>query len=312
MPSPRAPLSTIALMELALESELPAGAINLIVGDVEAGIQLTRSPDVDVVSFTGSHTVGRAVMRQASDGLKRVVLELGGKSPNIVLPGADLGSVVAPSLLRFCLMSGQGCGCTTRTLVARSDYDEYVERSQAFMSTLVLDDPRSERTDLGPLIRSEQQQFVIGHVERALSDGAVVEASSHHTRDRGYFVDALLIGRVDNDSAISQEELFGPVGVLIPFDDEEEAITLANQSKFGLNANVWGPTSQAMAVARRLRTGTVTINGGGGMRPDVPWGGLGLSGVGREGGEAGLREYLEPKHIQWPLDGEPTKPFGSD
>lgn len=311
MPSPRAPLSTIAFMELLADADLPKGTVNLVVGGVEVGRRLSESPDVDVVSFTGSHKVGSQVMRQAAGTLKRVTLELGGKSPNIILPGADLGVAVPPSLLRFCLNSGQGCGCTTRTLVARGSYDEYVERSRDSLGKLVVGDPRDEKTDLGPLIRAEQRDFVQGHVDRALSEGARIEAGTQVGHAQGYFVDPLVIGGVTNDSDIAQTELFGPVGVVIPFDDIEEAIRIANHSSFGLNANIWGKTSQAIDVARRIRSGTVTINGGGGMRPDVPWGGYGYSGLGREGGEDGFLEYLETKHIQWPIDGEPTKPFGT-
>lgn len=311
MPSPRAPLSTIAFLEMMEELDFPAGTVNMVVGDAGAGRQLTESPDVDLVSFTGSHAVGRAVMRQAADTLKHVTLELGGKSPNVILPGADLETAVPPSLLRFCLNSGQGCGCTTRTLVAGEDYDEYVERSGEVLAGLVVGDPLEEETDLGPLIRSEQREFVQGYVDRALTAGATIAAGAPTEHRVGYFVDPLVIGDVGNDSEIAQVELFGPVGLAIPFDSVEEAVELANTTVFGLNANVWGTTTEAMDVARRIRSGTVTINGGGGMRPDVPWGGFGLSGVGREGGEDGFLEYLETKHVQWPLDGLPTKPFGT-
>jgi aldehyde dehydrogenase (NAD+) len=164
---------------------------------------------------------------------------------------------------------------------------------------------------MGPLIRADQRQFVLDHVDRALADGGRIEAGTRRDHEVGFFVDPLVIGGVANDAELASTELFGPVSVAVPFTTIDEAVELANQTSFGLNANVWGRTSEAMAVARRLRSGNVTINGGGGMRPDAPWGGPGLSGLGREGGEAGFLEYLEPKHIQWPLDGEPTKPFGS-
>jgi aldehyde dehydrogenase (NAD+) len=312
MPSPRAPLSTIAFFEMLDEIDLPPGTVNLALGGPEVGQRLTESPDVDVVSFTGSHTVGSQVMRQASASLKRVTLELGGKSPNIVLPGADLDAAVRPSMLRFALNSGQGCGCTTRTLVAREAYDEFVERSKDVLAGLVVGDPTDPTTDLGPLIRAEQRDFVQGHIDGALAGGASIVAGTPRTYDRGFFVDPMVIGGVANTSVIAQTELFGPIGVVIPFDTLDEAVEIANDTSFGLNANVWGVTSQAMALARRVRSGTVTINGGGGMRPDAPWGGYGLSGLGREGGEDGFLEYLETKHIQWPIDGKPTKPFGTN
>jgi len=312
MPSPRAPLSTMAFLTLLNESEiLPAGTINHVVGGPEVGQRLTENPGIDMVSFTGSAAVGSLVMRQASSTLKKVTLELGGKSPNIILPGAELSVAVRPSLLRFTLNSGQGCGCTTRTLIARESYDEYIALSQTAIAGLVVGDPRDERTDLGPLIRSEQRDFVTGHVERAVASGGVIAAGTRSAHDKGYYVDPMVIGGVRNDSEIAQTELFGPVGVVIPFDSVDEAVELANLTSFGLNANIWGKTSEAITLGRRIRSGTVTINGGGGMRPDVPWGGYGFSGLGREGGEDGFLEYLETKHIQWPLDGEPTKPFGT-
>lgn len=312
MPSPRAPLSTIAFMELLNEADIPSGTVSLVLGGPDVGQRLTESPDVDIVSFTGSHKVGSLVMGQAAKTLKRVTLELGGKSPNIILPGADLDAAVRPSLLRFTLNSGQGCGCTTRTLVARDTYDEFIERSRATISELVVGDPTDPTTDLGPLIRAEQRDFVQNHVDGALASGGKIEAGTRNSYERGFFVDPMVIGGMSNDSAIAQTELFGPVGVVIPFDSIDEAVTIANTSDFGLNANVWGTTSEAIALARRVRSGTVTINGGGGMRPDAPWGGYGLSGVGREGGEDGFLEYLETKHIQWPIDGLPTKPFGTN
>jgi len=311
MPSPRAPLSTLAFMDLVREADLPPGVVDMVLGGPEVGRQLTESPGVDVVSFTGSHTVGQAVMRQASSTLKRVTLELGGKSPNIILEGADLAVAVPPSLLRFTLNSGQGCGCTTRTFVSRADYDEYVERSRETLAGLVVGDPRDEATDLGPLIRAEQRDFVQGQVDRALAAGGEIVAGVPVSHETGFYFDPLVVAGVENEDEIAQTELFGPVGVVIPYDDPEEAIRMANATPFGLNANVWGPTSEAIAVARRIRSGTVTVNGGGGMRPDVPWGGYGLSGLGREGGEDGFLEYLETKHVQWPLDGVPTKPFGT-
>lgn len=311
MPSVRAPLSTIAFFEMFQEADFPAGVANLVLGGPEVGRRLSESPDVDMVSFTGSHTVGGHVMRQASATLKRVTLELGGKSPNILLPGASVDVAIRPSLLRFCLNSGQGCGCTTRTLVPRAMYDEFISRADEVLSQLVVGDPRDEKTDLGPLIRREQRDFVNGHVERALGSGGTIAAGQSKQFNHGFFVSPMVIGGMSNDSPIAQTELFGPVGVAIPYDSVDEAIQIANTTSFGLNANVWGKTSEAIAVARQIRSGTVTINGGGGMRPDAPWGGYGLSGIGREGGEEGLLEYFETKHIQWPIDGQPTKPFGT-
>ncbi len=301
MPSPRAPLSTIAFMKLVEESDLPTGAVNLVVGGPEAGKQLISSSGVDMITFTGSRAVGQAVMEEAAKGIKKVVLELGGKSANIVLPGADVATSVRPSLLRYSLNAGQACGATTRTFVLEAHYDAYVEKAREVFADMVVGDPRDAATVVGPLIRAEQRTFVEGHIERALAEGATVEASVPTFPGTGYFVAPQLIGGVTNDSEIASEELFGPVGVIISVRSVDEAIALANASSFGLNASLWGPTDAALDVARRLRTGSVAINGGGGARPDAPWGGFKESGIGREGGEAGFREFLETKHIQWRL-----------
>jgi aldehyde dehydrogenase (NAD+) len=299
MPSPRAPLSTIAFMKLVEESDLPPGTVNLVIGGPDVGKALSSSPEVDMLTFTGSRAVGQAIMEQAAKGIKKVVLELGGKSANIVLPGADVAATVRPSLLRYSLNAGQACGATTRTFVMQADYDEYVETSRGIFSEMVVGDPRDRATVVGPLIRAEQRSFVEGYINRALGEGAKIEAGVSSFPQSGYFVAPQLIGGVTNESEISREELFGPVGVIIPVNSVDEAVTLANASSFGLNASVWGPTSAALDVARRLRTGSVAINGGGGGRQDAPWGGFKESGVGREGGEAGFREFFEVKHIQW-------------
>jgi aldehyde dehydrogenase (NAD+) len=300
MPSPRAPLSTIEFMRLLPEAGIPPGVVNLVVGGPEVGKRLSTSPLVDMITFTGSRAVGEAVMAQAATGIKKVVLELGGKSANIVLPGANVETAVRPSLLRFSLNAGQACGATTRTFVPRPDYERYVEEAKRTLAELAVGDPRDPATFVGPLIRGDHQGSVQGYIDRALDAGATVEASATVASPKGYYVAPQLIGNVDNDAEISREELFGPVGVLMPFDSVDEAIAMANDSRFGLNANIWGPIPEARNVARHLRAGTVTINGGGGGRQDVPWGGFGESGIGREGGEAGFLEFFEVKHVQWP------------
>jgi aldehyde dehydrogenase (NAD+)/betaine-aldehyde dehydrogenase len=300
MPSPRAPLSTIAFLRLVHELELPPGTVNLVVGGPDVGHHITTHPGVDMVTFTGSRKVGEMVMVQAARGIKRVVLELGGKSANVVLPGFDVESAVRPSLMRFSLNAGQGCGATTRTFVVKNDYAAYVESARQVFDGLPVGSAHDPATVIGPLIRAEQQTFVNGYVDRALSSGGCVEAAVPWVPDEGFFVSPQLIGGVDNESEIAREELFGPVGVIMAVDSVEEAVRLANDNRFGLNANIWGPLPDALKVARQLRTGNVTINGGGTMRQDVPWGGYRESGIGREGGEAGFREFFEIKHIQWP------------
>jgi aldehyde dehydrogenase (NAD+)/betaine-aldehyde dehydrogenase len=305
MPSPRAVLCTVAFMRVLEEAGCPPGVVNLVVGGPDVGEVIATDPRVDMVSFTGSASVGAHVMGLAARTVKKVVLELGGKSPNIVLPGTDAASVLGQSVLRFCRNAGQGCGATTRMFVPRADYDAYAELMAEEMRKLAVGDPHDEHTDVGPLITQEHRDRVKGFVDRAVASGAelLVGGAVPASPATGFFFEPTLVGGIGNDAEIAQEELFGPVGVLLPYDDVEDLVAKANASRFGLNANVWGATSEAMAIARRLRSGTVSINGGGGMRPDAPWGGPGQSGVGREMGEDGLREFYEVKHIQWPVDG---------
>ena len=301
LPSARTPLSAIALLNCAREANVPPGVLTAVLGEQEVGEALTTAPGVDMVSFTGSVAVGKQVGQQAMRSLKKVVLELGGKSPNILLPTASLADAVGPSLVRYIRNSGQGCGATTRTLVPRAMYGEYAVAAQAFFDKLVVGDPWDPATDIGPVIRGEHRTRVEGFVERAMAAGAVVEAGGSRPDREGFFMNPSLVGGVTNDSEICQEELFGPVGVLIPYDTEDEALEIANDSRFGLNANVWGATDEAMRFARRLRSGTVTINGGGVERPEAPWAGYGDSGIGSDRGYEAFREFFIPKHVQFPL-----------
>jgi aldehyde dehydrogenase (NAD+)/betaine-aldehyde dehydrogenase len=302
MPSPQAPLAAVAFMRAVRDAGIPDGVVNLVLGEREAGTALSEHPGVDMVSFTGSVDVGRQVMVQAAGGLKKVVLELGGKSPNIFLPGADIEAGVPPSVLRFTRNTGQGCGATTRTLVHRDDLDRFITSAATFTDTLSVGDPLDPTTDLGPLISGPHRDRVNGYIERALAGGGTVVAGGGRPSEaRGYFINPAIIGGVGNDAEICQEELFGPIGVVLPYDTVEEAVEIANGTRFGLNANVWGPGAEAMTVARKLRSGTVTINGGGADRPDAPWGGYGQSGVGYDRGEEGFREFFQVKHIQWPI-----------
>lgn len=310
LPSPKGLLCTVALVKLMEEAEFPAGAVNLVYGPPGVTEQIVSSDMVDMVSFTGSAAVGSKIMALAAPSLKKVVLELGGKSPNVLLPGVDVPATVGPSILRFVRNAGQGCGATTRTLVHRPDYDRFVEESVRYMEEQVpVGDPHEESTVIGPLITDEHRRNVEGFISRAVDSGAEVVTGGRRPADLepGFFLEGTLVTGVANESEIAQEELFAPVGVIMPYDDVEEALAIANSSRYGLNGNVWGRTSDAIAFARRVRSGTVTVNGGGGMRPDAPWGGYGESGVGRECGEEGFREFFEVKHVQWPLD-NPLEP----
>lgn len=301
--SERTPLSTRALMKLTEMAGVPAGVVNFVSGLGDVGEVLTTHEAVDMVMFTGSLKVGKAIQRAAAETTKKVVLELGGKSANILLPSvSDFDSIVQPSIMRFARNSGQGCGSTTRMLVPRAQYDAFADSIQRFVGGLRVGLPWDETTDLGPLIREQQREFVAGFVDRAVDQGAEVIAGGGYTQGLdGFFYNPTVIGGVDNTWEISREELFGPVGVLIPYDTVEDAIDIAHDSQYGLHAAVYGDPTEAYAVAKRLRTGAVSINGGGYMRPDAPWGGFKLSGFGREMGEDGFQEFFQIKHIQWPI-----------
>jgi aldehyde dehydrogenase (NAD+) len=301
-PSPRTPLSTMALMRLVEQVGFPSGVVNFVTGETEVGELLSSHEAVDLVMFTGSLAVGRQVMQSAAQTTKQLVLELGGKSATILLPGANIAELTGPSVLRWVRNSGQGCGATTRTLVPRADYDEYAASAGDFIAGLSVGSPFDESTDIGPLIRPEQRDFVEGHVAKAVERGAALLVGGGRPAGLdGYFMNPALIGNVDNSDAICQEELFGPVGALLPYDNVEQAISIAHDSPYGLHAAVYGPPTEAFDVARRLRTGAVSINGGGAMRPEGPWGGFKLSGFGREMGDDGFREFFQVKHLQWPI-----------
>jgi aldehyde dehydrogenase (NAD+) len=303
-PSPRATLSTLALWRIIEQLELPPGVVNFVIGDAEVGRQLSTDRDVAMVTFTGSDSIGGQVMAQASSTIKKVVLELGGKSANILLPGTDVQAAVAPSIMRLVTNAGQRCGATSRIFVHQDDYDAFADAAKRYMSDVGVGDPRDPATMVGPLIDERHRTFVQGHIERAMEAGATVIAAGSEAPDElsgGFFVAPLLLGGLDNGTEFLQEEQFGPVGAVVPYSDPEDAIAMANDSRYGLNANVFGPTPDAIRAARRIRAGNVTVNGGGRIRPDAPWGGYGASGIGREAGNEGFREFFEIKHIQWPI-----------
>jgi aldehyde dehydrogenase (NAD+) len=289
-PSPLTPFSALLLGEVADEAGLPPGVLNIVTGGLEAAALLTNHPAVDVVSFTGSDAVGRQVMAQAAVGVKRTVLELGGKSANIMLDDADLG---------------QGCACFTRVLVHESRHDELVERMVQVLQDLKVGDPTDPTTDMGPLISAQQRDRVESYIALGREEGATVAFGGGRPTglDAGHYVEPTLFTDVKNSMRIAQEEIFGPVGVVIPFSSDDEAVALANDSDFGLSGAVWSKDPvRAYRVATRLRTGMVTLNGGGGgVNAHGPFGGYKLSGIGREFGEAGLEEYLETKTVNWPV-----------
>ncbi|GAA2169113.1 aldehyde dehydrogenase family protein [Actinomadura napierensis] len=295
--APDTPLVTLALAELIAEhTDIPAGVVNVLTSAGPAvGEVMTTHPDVDVVTFTGSTATGRKIMTAASGTVKRVFLELGGKSAMVVLDDADFDLVAMAAAFTICSHAGQGCAITSRLLVPRAHHDAIVERVAAQLAGVRYGDPTDPGTYMGPLISERQREKVDGMVRRAVDAGAKLVAGGEKV-DPGFFYTPTLLSGVDPDSEIAQEEVFGPVLAVIPYDDDDDAVRIANNSAYGLSGAVHSASEErAIAVARRIRTGTLSINGGNYFAPDVPFGGFKQSGIGREMGVAGLEEFLERK-----------------
>lgn len=302
--SPQAPLGITRLGELALEAGIPPGVLNVISGAADVGVALCEHPGIDKISFTGSVGVGQKVMAQAVQGLKGVVLELGGKSPAILLPGVDFQKLAYNLHRRYARNAGQGCGSPTRLLVEASRLEEFLDASRTAYERLYVGDPRDTNTIVGPLISDAQRSRVEGMVSRAvLQDGARIVAGGGRPEGlEGWYMNPVLIAGVTNQAAIARQEIFGPVGVVLTYRTVDEAIAIANDSELGLRAYLFGDDAQCAQLAPRLRAGTVLINGGGGdPRPDAPGCGYKLSGIAPEGGEDGIREFLLTQHIDCAL-----------
>jgi aldehyde dehydrogenase (NAD+) len=303
--APDTPWSACMIGRLvAEETDIPAGVFNVITAEspAEVGDVLTGDPRVDLVSFTGSTEVGKHIMRRCADGLKRVFLELGGKSAQILLDDADFGSL-AFSGMSVCIHAGQGCAISTRLLLPRSRYDEGVEHLKASFEGVAYGDPTDVKNSMGPLINARQRDRVLGYIETGRKEGGRVLVGGGRPAhlSRGWFVEPTLIVDVDPDATVAQEEIFGPVLAVIPYDDDDDAIRIANNSRYGLSGGVTSASlERAMAVAERVRTGTMMVNGGMWYAPDSPFGGYKQSGLGREHGVAGFEEYLETKTIGYP------------
>ncbi|HEY2936295.1 MAG TPA: aldehyde dehydrogenase family protein [Gaiellaceae bacterium] len=302
-PSPKAPLSTLMLARAAEEAGFPPGVVNVVVGGPEVGRALSTHPAVDKVAFTGSHAVGQMIMRQAAETIKGITLELGGKSPSLVLPGVDAARIARRLHTSYLLNAGQACAAPARILVPRESYDAFAEASRDAFGKITVGDPWDPKTIVGPLIRPDHRERVESCVAEALRDGAsVVAGGGRPELERGWYTNPVLLGDVDHRSRVAQEEIFGPVGVLIAYDGVDDAVAKANDVAYGLAASVYSSdTASALRVAGRLRAGTVYVNGGGAFRPDAPFGGFKASGIGREYGEWGVREFLEAQHVQWAL-----------
>ncbi len=255
---------------------------------------------MDVVSFTGSTATGRKVMTAAAETLKKVFLELGGKSAFIILDDADLAAASALAAFTACTHAGQGCAITTRLLVPRARYDEAVESTAATMAALGVGDPAESGTICGPVISARQRDRIEGYLRLAVDEGGTFATGGGRPadRDRGFFVEPTLITGLDNSARVAREEIFGPVLVVIPHDGDDDAVRIANDSPYGLSGAVHSADSErAWAVARRVRTGTMSVNGGVWYGGDVPFGGYKASGIGRESGVLGFEEYLEAKAV---------------
>jgi acyl-CoA reductase-like NAD-dependent aldehyde dehydrogenase len=300
--APDTPLVTLALGELIAEhTDIPDGVVNVLSSsDPAVGPVLTTSPDVDVVTFTGSTAVGRKVMAAASETVKRVFLELGGKSAVIMLDDADFPSAAMFAAFSMVTHAGQGCALTSRLLVPRSHHDEIVELIAQNFARVRHGDPVDPKTLMGPLISERQRDKVDGMVQRAVAAGATL-VSGGKRLNPGYFYAPTLLTNVDPDSEIAQDEVFGPVLVVIGFDDDDDAVRIANNSIYGLAGAVFSrDEKRALAVARRIRAGSFSINGGNYFAADSPFGGFRQSGIGREMGVAGLEEFLERKTLAIP------------
>ncbi|RKN39623.1 aldehyde dehydrogenase family protein [Micromonospora endolithica] len=300
-PSELTPLVSYLLFDAIHEAGLPPGVVNLVTGTGPVvGEAIAAHPDVDLVSFTGSTATGARIAHLAADRIARVALELGGKSANVILDDADVVTAVKVGVGNAFLNSGQTCTAWTRMLVHRSRYDEALTLAAKAAQAYRLGDPFAPDTRLGPLVSAAQRERVRGHVARGLADGGRLVAGGPDAPvpDRGWFVAPTVIADVDPDSALAQEEVFGPVLAVIPVDDDDHAVAVANNSRYGLAGAVWSADEdRALRVARRMRTGAVDVNGAP-FNPLAPFGGYKQSGIGRELGRYGLDEFLQTKAIQ--------------
>jgi aldehyde dehydrogenase (NAD+)/betaine-aldehyde dehydrogenase len=299
-PSELAPATMRHLAQALERAELPRGVVNILIGGADVGEALVAHGGVDMLSFTGSTAVGRRIAALGAGDMKRLSMELGGKSAALVLPGADLGRAIKATLSSCFLNSGQTCSATTRLIVPRADYARCRELVRAAVAAMPMGDPLDADTRIGPLLSATQRERVRSYIAEAEQAGFELLAGGSHAPSpaAGYFVPPTVFGNVPADSRLAMEEVFGPVLAVLCHDSIEHGIALANATPYGLAAAVWAPTEeQGLAVARELRAGQIDVNGAS-FNPLAPFGGFGLSGVGREGGRFGLEEFLEPKSIQ--------------
>ncbi|MFI6214194.1 aldehyde dehydrogenase [Nocardia brasiliensis] len=301
-PAPDTPWCAAAVGAIIAEqTDIPAGVVNIVTSaDHGLGARLTEHPLVDLISFTGSTQTGRAVAHGAAATLKKTFLELGGKSAFIVLDDADIAAACAVAAFSVCVHAGQGCAITTRLLVPRAAYADAVDAAAATLAGIEPGDPADPRTVCGPLISERQRARVEHYLEIARAEGGrvVVGGGRPADRARGFYFEPTLVADVPNSATVAQEEIFGPVLVVLPYDGDEDAVRIANDSPYGLSGSVWGTDPERIRrVTEGVRTGTLSVNGGVWYSADAPFGGYKQSGIGREMGVAGFEEYLETKLI---------------
>jgi aldehyde dehydrogenase (NAD+)/betaine-aldehyde dehydrogenase len=311
-PDPQTPLSALRLAELAAEVGFPAGAVNIVPADgPTTGAYLVRHPGVDKVAFTGSTRTGAEIMRLAADPLKRLTLELGGKSPNLVFADANLGDAIPSTAWSIYYSAGQSCEARSRVLVERPLYDDVVAALAELAGKVKVGDPLDAETQMGSLISGSHRERVHGFVSRGLEGGAEIVAGGELPDGPGAFYPPTVVAGIDNGAELAQEEVFGPVVTVIPFEDEADAVRIANDVRYGLMATVWtGDPARGHRLASRIKSGTVGINMPFTAFPGIPFGGYKQSGFGRELGIETLELYLETKSVIVGTGTRPLNPFG--
>jgi acyl-CoA reductase-like NAD-dependent aldehyde dehydrogenase len=311
-PDAKTPLTALRLAELATEVGIPPGVVNVVQGDgPTVGAHVVRHPGIDKVAFTGSTQTGSEVMRMAADSLKRLILELGGKSPNVIFADAELDDAIPSSVWSIYYSAGQSCEARSRILVEQPLYEDFVAKFAELAGKVRVGDPLDPETQMGSLISPEHRARVHGYVEQGGAEGAEVVAGGKLPDGKGAFYPPTVLSQVRNDMTVAQEEIFGPVVTIIPFADEKDAVRIANDTRYGLMATVWTQDAgRALRLASRIKAGEVSVNTPYTAFPGIPFGGYKQSGFGRELGLETLDAYLETKSVLVSTSARAFNPFG--
>jgi aldehyde dehydrogenase (NAD+) len=303
-PAELTPLSMLRIAELLVEAGVPPGVFNVVTGKGSVvGEALVQHPDVNKITFTGSPNVGRGIMQGAASNFKKITLELGGKSANVIFADANLDRAARSAASGIFFNAGQVCSAGSRVLVERSAYDEVVDRLVARAKTIKVGSPEAADTTMGPVISAGQMKTVLNYIDIGRSEGASAVIGGARIGQKGYYVQPTIFANVAHEMRVSQEEIFGPVLSVIPFDDEQDALRIANGTAYSLAAGVWSADiGRVHRMAAGLKAGTVWINTYGYTDVRLPWGGSGESGFGREHGEAALENFTEPKSVWMAID----------